>query len=223
MLTILFQRKFQITDSMRKKSMELYCDHTIQDVDALLKRDWALDISDLCDLLDELPDDIHDYVYQNRASYPLRVRDLFENPCQRWANKLKPISDKDMDLKYKKEQDDHDAWVKEHRKNYIAPPRPRELIDDLFDELQLKIQKKRDSLTETKQKGKYLPPGQRNATSENTDLLSEITNLENELFQLSKRVDSCNKTWTELQWIDAICVAERPSCCSPALVSEASV
>lgn len=203
--------------------MDLYCDHTIEDVDALLKRDWALDISDLCDLFDELPEHIHSYVYNNRESYPLRVRDLFENPCQRWAHKLKPISDSEMNAKYKKENEARDSWVKEHRRKFIAPPRPREPIDDLLDILKAKIERKRSVLTQIKQKGKYVPPGQRNSVVENADLFNELSQLENELIDLSKRVDSYNKTWTELQWIDAICVTERPSCCSPVPVKGISV
>lgn len=195
--------------------MGLYCDYTFEEADFLLKRDWAIDIEDIRELLHELPDDTYFKVIENIDQYPNRVRDLFPKKIETRI-KVSDFTDKMMDEKIKKEEDDLDKWVKQHRSTFVAPPRPREYIDDWFDETVSKIEQKRTILNDmiklSNKSKKYTPPGQRTIEQDEPmirDTRKQLETLENELVQVSKRIETSNKTWTELKWIDAIIAEKR--------------
>lgn len=195
--------------------MGLYCDHTFEDVDTLLKRDWALDVEDIRELLNELPLEIYDKVAENMLDYSRRVRDLFP---MRVPTRLKVsnFTDEMMEKKMNDDQDKLDKWVREHKNSFIPPLRPREVIDDWIDDISSKIEKKKLTLEEmivlTNKTKKYVPPGQRGLNTEEPmirDTRAELKVLENEFNELMKQMDVLNKTWTELTWIDAIIAEKR--------------
>jgi hypothetical protein len=87
--------------------------------------------------------------------------------------------------------------------------------------LRLKIEKTRETIEELKSRylrsRKYILPNQRQDAYERVPEIQDATlrlaSLENEFALATERIDSVNKTWSELKWLDAVLMdaAKRPS------------
>ena len=112
--------------------------------------------------------------------------------------------------------------------------RPRERIDDEYDALQKRLQKKRQAVEELKhlyaRTRRYVPPSQRKHLTYQDDpvirdSIQDLTTLENGFATMTERLDTINKTWSELAWIDATLAdaAKRPSFLSNVRANTSSV
>ena len=159
-------------------------DLEFEDVDYLIKRDWALYVEDIDDLLWTIRQDVFEQVLENRTAYPWRVRELLDWYARDGTNKVKDLTDDEMngddETRIRKEKEEFEV--------YIPPERPRNIIDERNDELRHEL--------ETYKRRK------------NIDIL-KLKNLENELEESNKRLSSENRYWKELQWISAKFVGGR--------------
>jgi hypothetical protein len=97
------------------------------------------------------------------------------------------------------------------KKNYVAPPRPHESVDDTLSSLQKSLENKQiileDMLRVTKKTKKYVPPGQRYVEPDEPMVREQrdaIQKLENEIERLKQTVLTLDKTWSELKCLDAL-------------------
>ena len=223
-------------DTFSSVMASITCDHTFEDVDFLLRRNWFFDSQSIIDLLHELPEDIFLQVWDQSQSYPEPVRTLLTDhakvPPTRY--KIRDQSITEIETEYEERTMRRFYLLNEHKAAFQSPPRPRQSIDDTFDSIQMRLNKKRATVEELKnlyvRTRRYVPPSQRkNLTYQDDpvirDSIAELAILENEFATIADIVTSNDKTWSELAWIDAALVdaAKRPSFLSnvPATVSSA--
>jgi hypothetical protein len=149
-----------------------------EDVDFILKRDWFVDTESIVDLLWELSEEVYWQVVEHRHEYSLRIRELLESNTIPRPLKVRDFSE----VQFNAEQDailaDRETWMRAHRKAYVPPPRPREDADDELDAVAL------------------------NLTARVSNKRKRI--LENELAFKKSVVDSIDRAWTDLTWLDAL-------------------
>ncbi len=188
------------------------CEHTFEDVDFLLKRDWFLDTQDILQLFWELPEDIYLTVIENRRAYAPRIRDLLEfEPLPR-PIVIRNVTETEVRAQEEHTRMEREVWMRAHRKAYIPPPRPREEMDDDVDAIRAFLATKREVLEDVtrfaNKSRKYVPPSQRTAVETTDplvrDAIADVTKLENELAKKTTILESINKTWTDLHWLDAL-------------------
>lgn len=157
-----------------------------EDVDFILKRDWFVDTESIVDLLWELSEEVYWQVVEHRHEYALRIRELLESNTIPRPLKVRDFSE----VQFNAEQDailaDRETWMRAHRKAYVPPPRPREDADDELDAVALKLAR--------------MP----HRPSYDRKNAAELAKLENELAFKKSVVDSIDRTWTDLTWLDAL-------------------
>jgi hypothetical protein len=175
--TILFHPKFQITRYTHILA-RMERGFLFEDVDFILKRDWFVDTESIVDLLWELSEEVYWQVVEHRHEYALRIRELLESNTIPRPLKVRDFSE----VQFNAEQDailaDRETWMRAHRKAYVPPPRPREDADDEMDAVALKL------------------------TARVSNKRKRI--LENELAFKKSVVDSIDRAWTDLTWLDAL-------------------
>lgn len=190
--------------SLQVSNMSVRCDHTVEDVMFLLRRNWFFDRKSVYDLLDELPGDVYYEVLERRHELPPEVEDYFLIvdilPIK---TVIRDISDAEWEeMRISKELDRYEKFKK--RKNaFVAPPRPRESIDDLFDYAQSSLARKQQELDDMLRTSKYRnrKPGEHSMIEYTR---SQVETLKNELEMVNSRLITCNKLWTELNFLDAV-------------------
>lgn len=210
--------------------MQVTCDHTFETVDALLKRNWFMDIQDVFDLLNELPGDVYWQVVEHRDAYPPDISwMLYETDVPHRMQ----VVDYDFESEEIQRELTQRERLKAHRAAFVPPPRPVEWVDTDHESVRLQLEDMRETIDELKSlylRGrKYIPPSQRkdayDRVPEIRDATRRLASLENEFARATERVEAVNKTWTNLNWIDAALAdaAKRPSFLSSAHVNESSV
>lgn len=178
----------------------------------LLKRNWFIDDQDIYGMFWELPEDVYYYVYERRHELPVELHRLFPAPYpHKTKTKITNITEKEWDAMILEKEEKRFRAIQRFKKNYVAPPRPREYADDNMDKLQLQIDNKKiileDMLRATKKSKKYVPPGQRYVETEEPMIREQresIKKLENEFESSRERVLTLDKTWSELKYLDAL-------------------
>ena len=211
------------------------CDHTFEDVDFLLKRNWFFDTDGIVDLLNELPWDIYYQVRDLAHTYPEPVRTVLTDhsdvPRTRYTIRDQP--QEEIDKENEECNARRYARIIEHRLAFTAPPRPRQEIDDWHDEAVNNITRQREIVETAKalyiRSLGYIPPSKRKSVNYDKDpfvrdVTERLTLLENELVTLKERIASIDKTWSDLMWTDAVVkdAAKRPSFLTSAPVNECS-
>lgn len=204
--------------------MSVRCDHSFKMVDALLKRNWFADIRDVHRLIHELPDDVLEEVLEHRNEYSESIRWALSEPdiprkCIR--NPVRDISGKEWENMVLEKEKERMGFIKEHKKAFVAPPRPFDELDEQIQETQYKLKKLKEELEElvgsSKKTKKYMPPGMRGKQEADDPMTRlarmDIALVENELTGLLSQLEASNKRWTELAWLDAALLdaAKRPS------------
>jgi len=181
--------------------VSITCDHTVEDVVFLLKRNWFFDVEDLHALCWELPQDVWDGVLERIDEYPREIRDILECPPIIPIRKIKirEMSDKEYDNMRVAEEEDLERRKREHKARFVAPPRDRELVDDEYDRVVSELNEKQLILKDV---SKVWKRETHRIIIRDTE--ERILVLQNEFEILSKRVESLNKTWSELHWLDAL-------------------
>lgn len=212
------------------------CDHTFQDVDFLLRRNWFFDTQSIFELLHELPEDIFLQAWNQSQTYPEPVRSILTDhtkvPKTKYTIRDQPASE--IEAEEEARTMGRYYRLKEHKASFQYPPRPREPIDDEYIAIQSRLNKKREVVEELKnlyvRTRRYVPPSQRkNLTYQDDpvirDSMNDLTTLENEFQRVSEHIAALDKTWSELSWIDATLAdaAKRPSFLSSVRVNTSSV
>lgn len=181
--------------------VSITCDHTVDDVVFLLKRNWFFDVDDLYKLCWELPDHIWEAVVARMSEYPVEVQNLLRDPVKIYPRNMKIRSmTEDEYTNIRREQDDNfERRKREHKDRFVPEPRPKETIDYELDKITNELNEKQDILKDVSKswKRKMHEPLIR-------DTEQQIAKLQNELDFYTKRVDAANKIWLELQWLDAL-------------------
>ena len=204
--------------------MSLRCEFTFEYVDALLRRNWFLDIRDFHRFMNELDEDVFAQVVQNRNRYHPNLRwALYESevPARFVRTPVKDISDADWETMISDREKERLRRVKEHKKTFVAPPRPRDKIDDMVDDAKAEMDERKENLEAllavAKKTQKYMPPGRRTQIGDDDPAIrsarAHLTSLENGFIRSKEHLEASNKTWTELAWLDAMLrdAAKRPS------------
>jgi hypothetical protein len=187
--------------------MSVRCDLTVEDVMFLLRRNWFLDDSDVYRMLWELPEDVYYYVYHRRHELPREMHRLFPGGYPHKTKlKIKDITEEEWEDMMLQKEEQRFLAIQRFKKNYEAPPRPRETIDDEIDNVQSSIQRKKiileDMLRSTKRYKKHVP-----AESDEPKIREQresIQKLENELNTLMERASTLDKLWSEQKCLDAM-------------------
>jgi hypothetical protein len=211
------------------------CDHTFEDVDFLLRRNWFFDTDGITDMLNELPWDIYYQVRDLAQTYPEPVRTVLtdHSDVPRTRYTIRDQTQEEIDKEFEEHESRRYSRIMEHRTAFVAPTRPREQVDDWHDELTSSILRQRDLVESAKasyiRSRGYIAPNKRKTISYDNDpdvckAMDRLVLLENELIALNERIASINKTWTDLLWTDAVVkdAAKRPSFLTSAPVTESS-
>lgn len=181
--------------------VSITCDHTVDDVVFLLKRNWFFSVEDLHELLWELPQDVWDGVLERIDEYPREIQDILRDPPKIYTRtiRVREMTDKEYDDMITHQEDDLERRKRDHKARFVAPPRDREPIDDEYDAVLKELTDKQLILKDVSKQWKR-------QTHEPIirDTERRILVLQNEFEVLSKRVETLNKIWTELRWIDAL-------------------
>lgn len=204
--------------------MGIYCEHTFEEVDFLLRRNWFSDIRDFHRLMHELDEDVFAQVVQNRNRYHPNLRwALYESevPARFVRTPVKDISDAEWQSMKSDREKERVRRVKEHKKTFVPPPRPRDEMDDMVDDAKAQIDERKEDLdallSVAKKTQKYMPPGRRTQIGDDNPTIcsarAHLASLENGLGRAKELLEASNKTWTDLAWLDAMLrdAAKRPS------------
>lgn len=191
--------------------MSIRPDWSVEDAIILLKRNWFWSNEDLIDFLWDLSDDVFCEVWEHRFEFHPEIQYFMTEKLLHPA--IKEYSDEQWNADQQAISEKRDKEVREFRKRFVAPPRPREKIDDCLDSLSLSIlemkNKLQDAIASASARRGYIPPNKRTAETYDTDpqvqnARKKLENLENEFERVKKLVDSLDKTWTEDNFIDAM-------------------
>ena len=110
---------------------------SFEEADALLMRDWFYQDEDIDELLWLLTEEVFQQVYEKRFEYPYRVS-LALRMHEPIKTKAKDFTDKMMDDMLEKEEIERINQSKKDRDAFVCLPRPRNELDDEYDELKKK-------------------------------------------------------------------------------------
>lgn len=178
--------------------VSITCDHTVEDVVFLLKRNWFFDTDDLYKLCWELPDRIWKGVVARMNEYPVEIQNLLLDPPKMHTN-VREMTDAEYNAIRFAQEEDFEHRKRAHKARFFAPPRPRESADDAYDRVVQEINEKHTILKDITKSWKRQS---HEPLIKDTEHRMRI--LQNEFETLSKQVESLNKTWTELKWLDAV-------------------
>ena len=177
----------------------------------LLKRNWFIDIQDIYSMFWELPEDVYYEVYQRRHEVPELAHVFHEDIPNKGRLKIYDIPDTEWEQMNFRIEEQRVRNARNFKNKYVAPPRPREYIDDAIDKLTSQVENKKiimeDMLRSTKRSKKYVPPGQRVEDTEEPmvrETRRSLQTLENEFVKMKERLDTLNKLWTESKCLDAM-------------------
>lgn len=148
-----------------------------------------MSIEDIEDLLWELHQHVFDKVVENRLKYSYRIQDVLL-PYVVQEPKVKDMTDEMMEVVWKEKEDRMQKNWDESRRNFIPPPRPKNVFDETHDDL-----KKRIEILQMEQPKSRLRKKQ---------IAAELETLQNEFEKNKERVVSQDNVWTELQWIESV-------------------
>ena len=181
--------------------MSVRCDFTVEDVMFLLKRNWFISDQDVYDLFWELPEEVYFHVFDRRDELPASMQHLFPVPYPNLSKlKIHDLTDKEWDDEIMRKEEERVQAVRRFKKNYIAPPRPREELDDTLEKLESQINSKKivleDMIRLTRKVGNTEPMVR--------DTRRSLEKLENEFGRLRERVSTLDKLWSEQKCLDAM-------------------
>jgi hypothetical protein len=181
--------------------MSVRCDFTVEDAMFLLKRNWFMSDQDVYDLFWELPEEVYFHVFDRRDELPVTMQHLFPVPYPNLSKlKIHDITDKEWDDEMIRKEEQRIQAVRRFKKNYIAPPRPREDFDDTLDKLESQIGSKRivleDMIRLSRKVGNTEPMVR--------DTRQSLEKLENEFSRLKERASTLDKLWSEQKCVDAM-------------------
>ena len=185
--------------------MSVRCDFTVDDVMFLLKRNWFISDQDVYDLFWELPEEVYFHVFDRRDELPASMQHLFPVPYPNLSKlKIHDLTDKEWDDEIMRKEEERAQAVRRFKKNYIAPPRPREELDDTLEKLESQINSKKivleDMIRLTRRK--YGSPSDTEPMVRDTR--RSLENLENEFGRLRERASTLDKLWSEQKCLDAM-------------------
>lgn len=178
--------------------VSITCDHTVEDVVFLLKRNWFFDTDDLYKLCWELPEPIWNEVCERMNEYPIEIQNLLRDPPKMHLN-VRDMTDAEYNEIRFAQGEDFERRKRAHKARFIAPPRQREAVDDRYEKVAAELAEKQTILKDITKSWK-----RQSHEPQIRDTEARIRVLQNEFETLSKYVESLNKTWTELQWLDAL-------------------
>ena len=181
--------------------MSVRCDFTVEDVMFLLKRNWFISDQDVYDLFWELPEEVYFHVFDRRDELPASMQHLFPVPYPNLSKlKIHDLTDKEWDDEIMRKEEQRIQAVRRFKKNYVAPPRPREELDDTLEKLESQISSKRivleDMIRLTRKVGNTEPMVR--------DTRRSLEYLENEFDRLKGRATTLDKLWSEQKCLDAM-------------------
>lgn len=181
--------------------MSVRCDFTVEDVMFLLKRNWFISDQDVYDLFWELPEEVYFHVFDRRDELPANLHHLFPVPYPNLSKlKIHDLTDKEWDDEIMRKEEERVQAVRRFKKNYVAPPRPREELDDILEKLESQINSKmivlEDMIRLTRKVGNTEPMVR--------DTRRSLENLENEFGRLRERASTLDKLWSEQKCLDAM-------------------
>ena len=152
---------------------------SFEEADALLMRDWFYQDEDIDELLWLLTEEVFQQVYEKRFEYPYRVS-LALRMHEPIKTKAKDFTDKMMDDMLEKEEIERINQSKKDRDAFVPVPRPRSELDDMYDELNLKIEKlKKDFRSNT----------------------SKLSELQSQLDEVINKLELEDRYWKDSQWV----------------------
>lgn len=187
--------------------MSICCDHTAEDVLFLLKRNWVMDSQDVYSLFEELSEDVYSEVYYRRSELPLAAQMYFQDSTPVGKIRIGEYSEEDADRDEVERYETRTRVIREFKKTYIAPPRPREVIDDIFDQVQRQLIKKQESLDDmvrTMNRGRTFSQRKQEEEPMVRDTRAQVETLKNEFEYLKTRIESYDKLWSESNFLDAV-------------------
>ena len=202
----------------------MYCDHTFEYADALLRRNWFLDMESLHEMISELPEDVYCEVLQHRNEYAATVRWALHEPeiPQRFVRtSVRDMSNAEWNGAIAARDEERTRRMRAHRAAFQPPPRPREDIDDAVDDAKAEMDECRERLDATlclaKKTQKYVVPSMRAQLGNDIPVVrsarARFELVENGFKRLGEHLAASNKIWTDLMWIDVALrdAAKRPS------------
>ena len=150
---------------------------SFEEADALLIRNWFYCDEDIDDLIWLLTEDVFQQVYEKRFEYPFRVS-LALRMHEPIKTKAGDFTDEMMNEMIEHEEIERITQSKKERDAFIYPPRPRNNLDDVYDDLKTKIEKLKKGFRS-------------NRTSELQSQLDEIAN----------RIEIEDRYWKDTQWV----------------------
>jgi len=183
----------------------------VEDAVFLLKRNWFWDIQDLFDFLWALPEDVYCEIWNRKTEFHPEIQYWLTE--KKASPKIVDYTDAQWNADQQEISELRDRQIRDFRKRFVAPPRPREDLDDIRDELIEQVADKKkclqDAILLASKKRGYIPPSRRTAETYNTDAgvmhaRNNLSNPENELERVSKIIESLDKTWTEERFLAAL-------------------
>ena len=184
--------------------MSVRCDHTVEDVMFLLRRDWFFDTRDVHDLLDELPEDVYYEVLDRRHELPNSVQEYFGiNDMPATNVVVRDISDSEWEQIEIQKEEVRLENIKKRKNAFVGPPRPHEIIDDLLDMAESALARKQAELDVMLRGRTYR---QRNQEEQPAirDMRAQVEVLKNEFELVKTKMATQERLWTELSFLDAV-------------------
>ena len=183
----------------------------VEDAVFLLKRNWFWDIQELFDFLWKLPEDVYCEIWDRKMEFHPEIQYWLTE--KKASSKIVDYTNEQWSADQQEIAERRDRQVREFRKRFVPPPRPREDLDDIRDELIEQVRDKKKCLEEaistaSKKRG-YIPPSRRVAGMYDSDQLvidarKNLLSPENELERVTRIIESLDKTWTEEKCLDAL-------------------
>jgi hypothetical protein len=174
----------------------------------LLRRNWFLDRQDVFGLFDELSEDVFCQVFDRRHELPNDVQEYFavtEVPTTKTV--IRNISDSEWEKLLVKHEEVRIAHTKKRKSAFVAPPRPRETIDILLDNVQTRLTKKQEALDDmVRMMNRNRTFSQRKQEEDPMvrDTRAEVETLKNEFEWIKTKILTYDKLWTESSFLDAL-------------------
>lgn len=188
--------------------MSIRCAHKTEDVLFLLRRNWFLDRQDVFALFDELSEDVFCEVFDRRHELPTDVQEYFavtEVPNTKTV--IRSITDEEWEQLLLDKELERIEYFKKRKDAFVPPPRPQELIDTMFRDIQLKLTKKEEALADmvrTMNRNRTFSQRKQEEDPMVRDTRAQVEKLKNELDWVKSKIDITDKIWSELSFLDAV-------------------
>ena len=175
-------------------------DLSFEEADHILRRDWFMSSEDIDDLLWKLYEEVYQQVFEIRNTYSQRIQDVFYKYETRPPPRVKELTDEMMEEIWTEEYELFDKKRIESINKFVAPPRPRTIWDDQYDELKNNLDKYYVQLEKYNKKSKYYK-------DDIERLIAAIGTAQNEFESLKDKIEQQDKNWHELQWLESVVFA----------------